>query len=804
MERFLWRDLAHRPLVAPSVSVFMGLLLGPQSHAAWLLAFGFAGCGLALVFRKRTGAFLLLLLSGFLLGMGLSSWRAQTHVPEALGFETAVLEGELEAIEQFGDSHRLLLKVSFLPELQQKAHFRAMLYSSETLSLTPGQRLRLRARLKPPPMARNPGEYDAAPIYQRRGIAFSGSILPGSLLPQSPPGGFNLKLQQYRQKLDTYAKQLSSDKDATQLYLALAAGLRAELGDELEEAFALSGLAHILSVSGLHVAVLAMASLLFFRWVYLRLPWTFFRQWEARRMGALFAMPWIWAYVAFTGYQGPAVRSGFMSSLWLLGLLLGGRSDGLSTLAFSMLLIAWIEPACVGELSMQLSFVSVASLMLVAPAFEQAFTRQQTLAAQLEALSAPRSRLRRLWQHTLGLLKTTFCASLAVTLATAPFIASSFHRFNMAGLISNIVALPLCTALSVLAAVGAALHCISQTLATPIVWLGIFCSRLLLVLVDFFANLPGASWRIPGPSVVESLLWFVGLVFFSLAKGRMRWLGLSTPLAALLMFFSGGLPKKEFVLSFLYVGQGDAVFASSLGKHALIDGGGSMGSDTGKRYVLPFLHQHGVRDLELTVLSHPHSDHALGLISTLNAIPTKHLWVSSGLAEKPLSQELIQAAQHTSKKVRVEEVSANRKPFVLGETTWEILSPFSENDFEEVLDENDASIVIRIWHGDISFLLTGDISSLVEEELPLSPVTVVKAPHHGSATSSSEGFVERLRPRHVIFCVGVHNKFGFPKPEVENRYLQAGAKCHRTDIHGATTFFSDGKSVRVKRFLEKE
>ena len=801
MKRFSWRELAQRPLVAPSVGILLGLSVGPCRHAAWLLAVGFAGCSLSLLLRRRTGAYVLLLLSCLLLGVGLSGFRAQTHLPAGLPLEGALLEGELEAVEAFGDSQRLLFKVSLLPELQQAARFRVMLYSSQPLSLTPGQRLRLRARLKPPPMARNPGEYDAGPLYKRRGIAFSGSILQGSVLAQSPPGVFSLKLQEYRMRLDAYAKQRSADKDATQLYLALAAGLRAELGDELEEAFALSGLAHILSVSGLHVAVLAVAALLFFRWLYLRLPWTFLRQWEARRVGAVFAMPWVWAYVAFTGYQGPAVRSGFMSSLWLLGLLLGGRSDGLGTLAFSMLLIAWIEPACVGELSMQLSFVSVAALMLLAPALEQLFARQQTLAAQLEALSRPDTRLRRFWKYISTLLRTTFCASLAVTLATAPLIASSFHRFNMAGLLSNIVALPLCTALSVLAAVGAALHCLAAPLSTPIVGLGIFCSRLLLGVVDFFAKLPGASWRIPGPSALESLLWFVGLVFFALAKGRMRWLGLAAPLAALLVFFVGGLPQKEFVLSFLAVGQGDAIFASSQGKHALIDGGGSMGGDTGKRYVLPFLSQHKVRTLELAVLSHPHADHVLGLISTLKTIPTKHLWVSSSLAEKPLSQALIQTAQRTFAQVVVEKTSASRKPFVLGETTWEILSPSSEDE-EEALDENDNSLVLKIQHGDVSFLLTGDISAQVEEGLLLSPMTVVKAPHHGSTTSSSEGFVQRLRPRHVVFCVGAYNQFGFPKPEVESRYAKANAQCHRTDIHGATTFFSDGKNVRVKRFLE--
>jgi len=746
---------------------------------------------------------LLLLLSCFLLGLGLSSRRAQTHVPTpALHAQTTLLEGELEAIEALGDSQRLLLKVSFLPEFQQKARFRALLYSSEALLLTPGQRLRLKAQLKPPPLARNPGEYNTGPVYERRGIAFTGSIAPGSVVAQNPPGLFNLQLQEYRHKLDVYVKQHNKDKDAGQLYLALAAGLRAELGDELEEAFALSGLAHVLSVSGLHVAVLAVAALYFFRRLYLWLPFTFLRQWEARRMGALFAMPWVWAYVAFTGYQGPAVRSGFMSSLWLLGLLLGGRSEGLSTLALSMLLIVWIEPSCVGELSMQLSFLSVAALMLFAPALECAFTPRQSFGLQLETLNqAKPSPLGRLWNYLFRTSKTTFCASLAVTLATAPLIAGSFHRFNMAGLISNIVALPLCSALSVLAATGAALFCLCPPLASPVISLGILCSRLLLLMVDFFANLPGASWSLPAPSTPECLLWLLGIVFFSLSKGPMRWLGLATPLAACLTLFSGGLPQKEFRLSFLYVGQGDAIFASSLGKHALVDGGGSRGGgDTGKRYVLPFLHQHKVRELELAVLSHPDADHVLGLISTLKYIPTKRLWVSKALAQEPLAQALIESAKRTSKHVSIEETNADRPSFTLGETTWKILSPPAETPLEETTD-NDASLVLKIQHGDVSFLLPGDISSEVEEALPLSPVSVVKAPHHGSTTSSSENFIQRLRPRHVVFCVGAQNQFGFPKAEVEKRYVQAGAQCHRTDIHGATTFVSDGKNVRVQHFL---
>jgi competence protein ComEC len=134
----------------------------------------------------------------------------------------------------------------------------------------------------------------------------------------------------------------------------------------------------------------------------------------------------------------------------------------------------------------------------------------------------------------------------------------------------------------------------------------------------------------------------------------------------------------------------------------------------------------------------------------------------------------------------------------VGDARLEVLGPPPERgDFD---GENDRSMVLRVTHGDVRFLLTGDIEAAAEELLEPGPVTVLKAPHHGSDTSSTPAFVAKTRPRFVVFCVGRNNRFGFPRASVVARWTAAGARCFRTDLDGAITFHSDGRDVTVETF----
>jgi competence protein ComEC len=445
------------------------------------------------------------------------------------------------------------------------------------------------------------------------------------------------------------------------------------------------------------------------------------------------------------------------------------------------------DPAAVTDLSSQLSFLAVLSLILVSPALRDALP-----------FSRPDSSVTGRWRYRLQKLREvglqTFCASVAVTVAGLPLCASEFHRFSIAGLFSNMIALPLCPPLTALAAGGAFMHAFWPGGAVPWLWAGTWLASALDKLARVFAVMPGAALGTPSmpPVLVAALL--TGVLAFSLNCGLSRRLGLLAPLSLVLWVLSPWRFQPALAVTFLAVGQGDAIVISSRGQHAMIDGGGSPGGrDPGKRVVIPFLRETRISALELAVLTHPHPDHALGLASTLQEIPTRTLWVPAGVAGGALTEAVAAAAG-----MRPVEVERGHPQFVLGEAQLEVAGPPEERTLLEGV--NDRSVVLLLRHGEVTFLLTGDIEAAAEEEINVGQVTVLKAAHHGSRTSSTPEFIRKVQPRYVVFCVGRRNRFRFPHPEIEQRFEQAGAQCFRTDIHGAVRFESDGKDVRWTTF----
>ena len=730
-------------------------------------------------------------------GFGLSTLEASTSVPSRIANGgRSELEGEVEDLVSTEQTTRLTLAVARADG--RGVRFRANLYLRGSPGLRAGQRVRALARLHPYEVPANPGQADFRPALTRRGVLFTGSVEAGQLILLSPASAWQRWLARIQGSLSERVRAVAPSAEAAALYLTLAAGLRAELGDELEARFAASGLAHVLSISGLHVAALALMLLAALRWIVTR-AWPGARRVDPRRVAGPLAIPLVWAYVVFTGSQPPAIRSAVMASVLFFGMGLWRRPDSLNSLALAALAIVAVDPASVADLSLQLSFLAVLSLVLVSPAVRAAIPIDRPSPA---AQGRVRYRLRAAREEALQ----TLCASIAVTLTGLPLIAATFHRLSLAGLVSNIVCLPLCGVLTALSAGGSAVFLVSPALATPVLWAGTWASQLLVWLVNAFAAMPGASFAVPSLGAASAMLFELGAFCFALARGRGRWLGLLTPgVLAAAWVLPEVLPEPALRVTFLSVGQGDAILVSSDGHHLLIDGGGAPGgADTGKRYVLPFLRERGVRSLDLAVLSHPHPDHALGLISTLKSIPARHLWIGRGSDPPPPTEATPSLTRLVADAAGLspEEVSAGHAPFALGKANVEILGPPAALD--PSLSPNDRSIVLLVRTGEVSFLLPGDVEAAGEAPLAPPAVTVVKAPHHGSRTSSGDALVRAARPRYVVFCVGVDNRFHFPSPEVEARYRAVGARCLRTDLDGAIEFVSDGRALEVTTFRERD
>lgn len=788
MQRWSLESVGHRPLVIPVVLFGAGVVFGPSwGVPAWFLGCVTLGLSAASWWRApRPGSLWLLLGSALSLGAVLAVLHAHVTFTEGDGGRVR-LEGEIESVREVAEGSAWVVEVSRCNE--QPARFRVKLFVTHAPELFAGQRIIAKAKLKPLVERANPGEWSDTVKRLRHGLTASGSVDGAEVLVLSKASALRQWLGHTQQALVTTVRSLDDDVDATSLLLTLAAGQRAALDDEIEEEFAKSGLAHILSVSGLHVAVLAMAVLGLLRWLLIRLPLRALRRIDARQLAAPLAIPWVWAYVVFTGVQPPAVRSAVMCSLVLLGLCWQRSPDALNALALAAGAMAALDPSSVFDLSVQLSFLAVAALIVLTP----------VLRAWVPLAMPTQGAGWRWWLMRLReTVVQTFTASLAVTLASVPLVLMTFHRLGWAGLLSNVVALPISFVLTLLSAGGAAVFVAAPSWSTPVLWLGLVFSKALLWCAHVFSALPFAAVQLPGPSWAVASLWWLGLLAVAFCPGRWRMMGLSTVVAAMVHLAGPAVAPHHdrLEVSFLSVGHGDSMVVSSAGHHLLIDGGGvPQGADTGRRFVLPFLRQKRIAKLDLAVLSHPHPDHALGLTSALSELPTDRLWLPAGVSEGPLVTDLLEAADVAE----VEEVEVGQAPFQLGAAQVEIWGP--PNDRVLLEGENDRSVVLLVRHGQVTFLLTGDIEEAAEENLNPGEVTVMKAPHHGSRTSSSAQFVERTHPQFVVFCVGAHNRFGFPHSEIVERYERSGARCYRTDLDGAITFISDGTQVSVETFL---
>jgi competence protein ComEC len=783
MRDWSWNDLGIRPLVFPVLALGIGsavpALARPAPGGCACLAALLAIVGL--VGWRRPGAHLALLLAAVLAGSFLAA-RAErtTSLPTAT---PVLLEGRLATVDLDARGGRGVLEVSRVDRVPARARAR-LWWSDPCIPPSAGQRLQLKAELRADLGPDSWGQYDVGRAARARGLSTSGRVVPGSVVPLSSPDPWRSWVAERRANFGRWTRDRLLRADDAALVCALAAGVRSELGAEWEDRFARSGLAHVLSVSGLHVAALGLVLAAMMAAVLRVIP-AVVRRLDARRPAALAALPLVWGYVVFTGNQPPAVRSALMLSLVLLGRALQRHTDALNTLALAAGVLLVVEPSSVQELSLQLSFTAVLALVLLAPRLRA-----------LVPVPPPDALRPQQWRRGLEQVREALlgvcAASAAVTLASIPLVASAFHRISLVGWIVNVIALPVASVLTLACAVTGGTFCLSPALASLPLVVASVAARVLLALVSAGAAVPLGTLSSPAFPWPAAVTFGLGLLGVALGVRRSGWLVAATFAVVLVRPMLGPHPPLE--VTALPVGHGDALLVSSRGAHLLVDGGGVPDSiDPGTRIVLPYLRERGIRRLDAVALSHPHPDHALGLLTVLREVPADRLWLPAGIERGPLVEALLAAASNA----RVEWLAAGDRR-ALGEATVRVLSP--PPDGTALWTVNDRSLVLHVSAAGRSVLLPGDAGAAAEEAWPAVTSTVVKVPHHGSRTSSSPELVTASEAWLALFSDGRGNRFRLPAPEVVERWRASGAEVLRTDVDGAIRVSLDEAGVRWETF----
>jgi len=663
-----------------------------------------------------------------------------------------------------------------------------------------GDRVRFISRLYLPRPATNPGGFDYQRFLALQEIwvtAYANDSSEVVRMEEGQGNAFFHFVERGREKIRAFLDGNAPEKSRG-IIKALILGERGEISKEVNEQFIISGVNHILSISGLHVALVAAFFFGATR-LTLRLFPSLLLHLNLNKTSALVAVVPVIFYTFIAGLGVAAVRSMIMTLSFLLALLLDREKDLYDALFLAAFLILIATPAALFDLSFQLSFLSVLAILYLVPRFAEYF-------AWLKAWVDEKP----FWPRKLLIyLGGSLLTSAAAILGTGPLVVYYFNRISFIGFLSNLLLVPLMglvnTLLSLLTGMSAFIF---HPLAKIVTALNVFLLDISLALVDFFSHFPLASRRVTTPTIPELLLFYGMLIFAANLKRWKRAIhGLIVLVGIFLAFQVHGYytlhQANELIVTFLDVGQGDAaIIHFPRGKVMVIDGGGSPdGSfDPGERIVAPYLWKEKIKTLDYLVCTHPHPDHLQGLLFLLDNFEVGRIWNNEAWeGDYPLAEKFLASAGG-----RLQKMGRGEVPEEIGGVKVEFLHPPMVEKKGRFFFGNDASLVMRFAFGKVSFLFCGDAERDAEEEILRFTTniqsTVIKVPHHGSRTSSTQRFVEGVRPKYAVFTVKAGGRPRLPHPSVLERYEGMGAQIYRSDRDGAITFATDGNDLKIRTF----
>ena len=618
-----------------------------------------------------------------------------------------------------------------------------------------------------PPGKRNPGGFDYAAYLARRGV--TAQLFVSEVLEARPAAGV-------RQRL---ARGIAAGlpPPVAGLQLAMTLGLRDDLNRADRDAFRMSGLAHVLALSGLHFGVLLAAA------------GRVLKPLGRHRRLALVVLT-----VGFVALVGPApsvLRAAAMALATLLALTSGvGRLEPWPVLALSACISLLVQPQMLFDLSFQLSYLALIGLIALAEPVARLLGES---GASIDPLlpESPATHHRGVGRLARRYAVRALSASIAAQLPSLSLVAGSFGAVPPLSPLVNLVGVPLSALLVPLGFVAGMLGLVWEPFALAANALAAPLGRGLIALAQLGARLPAIHW--PQVSWLGHLCWAAFVVTVGLwARGRLRRVralfvtlfALCVPLAV-----GGAAPPPD--VWFLDVGQGDATLIRLGGYDVLIDGGGSPFSDydVGGSVVLPALRALGVTDLDLVVATHPDADHVEGLMTVMRAVPVGAVITGPPEPGNALDDALRALALELGLPLHV---AVRGETVIAGagsEARLEVLHPPAGAP-ERPGNESSVVLLLR-YRGQPAALLLADAGAVTEEDLAIGRVYALKVGHHGSRFSTSERLLAATRPRIAVISVG-ENRYGHPHETVLARLRSHGVPVLTTLEAGAVRLALEG------------
>lgn len=706
---------------------------------------------------------------GFCWASGLALWRISDELPHAweqksiqvIGVVASVPELTARGVRFKFDVEKIRTKDAVVPQhisLNQYSGYQsfgdkssqipsAEQPSKELSQFKAGERWQLSVRLKRPHGSANPHGFDFESWALSENIRAMGSIKNHTENKKLTNFVWrpSYVIEHLRENIKARIAHVLNGKPYLGIIQALVMGDDSQIKADDWQVFLRTGISHLVSISGLHITMLAGLAFGFVSFIWRRNPALMMRL-PTRKAAVIAGTVTALAYALIAGFAVPTQRTFYMLLVFAVALWSNRQLVISQVLAIALFVVVLLDPWAVNAPGFWLSFGAVAMLAYA-------------LGARIGQIHWFKVALQTQWAVTIGML---------------PLLLVMFNQTSLISPIANAFAIPLISfVVTPLALLGSFLP-----IDAPLNW-SYQALNVGMIALKWLNQLPMAIWQQHAPPIWTLLPAMLGMLWLLLPRGfPLRWLGVVGFLP--MLFIAPAKPDVgDMKVTVLDVGQGLSVVVQTKNHTLLYDAGPKYNeqSDAGSRIVVPFLRGEGIAKLDGFIVSHNDIDHSGGMASVLTFMPVA--WLASSFSEK------IEAPE-TQKKISC----FAGQIWVWDQVKFEVLHPAIESYSDTKMTDNNRSCVVKVTSQAGSILLTGDIEK--EAELDLLNIIpkklksdVLTVPHHGSKTSSTPDFIAVVAPSFSVFTVGYLNRFGHPKSLVIERYQALGSQMYRSDYDGA-------------------
>ncbi len=569
-------------------------------------------------------------------------------------------------------------------------------------------------------------------------------------------------------------------KQTAPIAKAILLGYKNDLQYKQKEAFAHVGLSHIMAVSGLHVGFIIAPF-----WFFIPFFWRFRR---GKQVGLLLLVILLFFYAGLTGFSATVIRASITGGLIAFGRLFYKSGNTKNLTAIAAVIILLLDPNELFDISFQLSFAAVYIILLLIPVVRRYLPQK----------------IRQRWYGTLVMV---VIVSAIVQFGLYPLLSYYFGTFSLVAPFSNAAVVP---ALAFVVPYALILLPFSFFFPSAGYIMNTPCRWFLEYMQWFVSTAAHWNWSwiyTSAPGLLLFLIWLTAIFLLaSLPFAKIRW-----KLLILLLLLVGGRQAVKMRQTFepplleitmLDVGQGDAAFIHTpSGKNMMIDTGRwTLGYNSGRSVILPYLKAMGVHKLDAIFLSHPHADHIGGMIALIKHMPIDTIYNSGFTYDSKLYHRYIALAH--KKHIPIKSLSAGDRIPIDRAMRIFVYGP---DRYSQYADINQHSLVLGLIYGEKQFLFMGD-AGRAEEKLLLHhygrmiDTDFLKVAHHGSGTSASAAFLRTASPAYSAVSLAWHNRYHFPNPGAVRRLLRTNTKLYFTSLSGALQFYSNGRSIKREKW----